>query len=79
MADFIEEGTRGVETISNKQTARRRVLGWLGLGVAAAVIARTLPIKLFSRKKSVPKKSEKILISINKMAVKRNKKVTGNV
>lgn len=78
MADLIEEETKGVETSSNKQTARRRILGWLGLGVGAAVIAKALPIKLFS-KRFGPRKSERILISINKSAVKRNKKAAGNV
>ncbi len=78
MANFREEETKGLETTSNKRRARRRILGWLGLGVAVAVVGRAWPIKLFS-KKSEPRKSERILILINKSAVKRNKKAAGNV
>ncbi len=60
---------------------RRRMLGWLSMGVIGAVAFNVLPFKrltggLFTRKR--PGKANK-RVAINEMAVKRNRKASRNV
>lgn len=58
---------------------RRKILGWIGLGAVSAIIFRVFPLKKAVSKRLLRKDDEKILISINKNAVKRIRKVTRNV
>ncbi len=57
---------------------RRRILRWLGLSALSTMIFRIVPIKKMVSKEFLRKGDQKISISINKYAVKRNGKVTKN-
>lgn len=56
---------------------RRKILGWLGLGVVGAMVIKILPVRI--TKKHVRAEHEKVLIKVNESAVKRCKKVSRNV
>jgi len=68
---------------SNSKSAsrleRRKILKWLGVGAVGAFVLRMLPLKSAISKKVMKTDKERISISINKSAVKRNKAVGKNV
>ena len=71
---------KGKEQMKEKNTSdlslglqRRKVLGWVGLGVAGAFAIKALPMKFISKR---IERKNKVKVSINELAVKRNKKVT---
>jgi hypothetical protein len=59
---------------------RRKILGWIGVGIVGSMAFKVLPLKLISgrggRRKSVKPDAR---VAINGMAVKRGKKVSKNV
>jgi len=62
-----------------RRETRRKILGWLGLGAIGAVIFKLSPMEKTVARKLARKTDEKISISINEHAVKRNKKVARDV
>lgn len=64
---------------TKKNLQRRKILGWLGLGAVGAMVFKILPIKKIVSKKFMRHNTEKIPISMNKSAVKRSKRIKGNV
>ena len=74
-------GNQGVETpVSTSGAERRKVLGWMGIGIVGAIAVSAMPFK------SIPKRlvrkhkvrSGKAQVVINNMAVKRTRKVSRN-
>jgi hypothetical protein len=59
---------------------RRKIIGWMGVGIVGALAVNTLPFKLFSKKLfsrnrfKPPAKG----VTINDMAVKRDRKARRN-
>ena len=55
---------------------RRKLLGWMGIGILAAFAAKVIPFRFVSKKAAEEKRlKDKVNISINELAVKRTKKV----
>ncbi|MCL4511077.1 MAG: hypothetical protein M1470_08425 [Bacteroidetes bacterium] len=52
---------------------RRKILGWVGLGLVGAFAVKALPMKFISKR---IERKNKVKVSINELAVKRNKKAT---
>ena len=76
--DARREDDRESSSVSGLQ--RRKILGWMGVGIVGAMAFKALPFKLMS-KRGGRRKSAKpdALVAINGMAVKRGKKVSKNV
>ncbi len=62
---------------SKSDLTRRKILGWLGLGTVASILLNMLPMKKMVAKRIMRKSDEKISISLNQYAVKRNRKING--
>lgn len=63
-------------TESNFSTSpqRRRLLGWMGMGILGAFAIKAIPFGLLSKKVAGKNRAKaKVNISINELAVKRNK------
>ncbi len=76
--DARREDDREVSSVPGLQ--RRKILGWMGVGIVGAMAFKALPFKLISRnggKRSNAKRDARV--AINGMAVKRGKKVSKNV
>lgn len=57
-----------------KGLGRRQILGWMGLGLIGAFAINALPFKFISRRfRRQSRRSKNVNVSINGMAVKRNK------
>ena len=66
------------KTESNFSTGpqRRKLLGWIGIGILAAFAIKAIPFRILPEKLGEEKRSKgKVNISINELAVKRAKKV----
>jgi len=62
-----------------RRLERRKILRWLGVSAIGAFILRLLPMRKTISKKLMITNDVKVSISINKSAVKRNKRVSRNV
>ncbi|MFZ1082958.1 MAG: hypothetical protein WAO19_13650 [Candidatus Kryptoniota bacterium] len=59
---------------------RRRLLGWMGIGILGTLVIKTIPFKFVSKKATRKNRTyEKVKVSINDLAVRRNPKVISNV
>ncbi len=59
---------------------RRKILGWLGIGIVGTMAFKILPLNLISRRGGKRKSAKPdARVAINGMAVKRGKKVSRNV
>ena len=73
--DSVEQSESGNMAGMN----RRKIIGWLGLSVAGAMVLKMLPMRKTVSKKLRKKDNEKILVSINNSAVKRKIRGSKNV
>ena len=76
-----ETGNQSMDiSVSTSGAERRKVLGWMGIGIVGAIAMSAMPFK------SIPKRlvrkhkgrSGKARVIINSMAVKRTRKVSRN-
>jgi hypothetical protein len=72
MAKFLEGPDTKQKMGSNFLSSRRKILGWLGFGVVAALFAKALPIRRLHKNFGRGKREE-IIISMNESAVMRKR------
>jgi len=76
-----EAGSMGeLRSAARDGVQRRKMIGWMGLGIVGALTVNKLPFRFLSRRVSAAKAlgAKKAHVAINDMAVKRTGKASRN-